>query len=561
MNVRSPADVVVELRRVPLAERLLLGQSASAAVAIACAAIAAVAAWLLWSPGHLYSREMTWDLLFNLEGAWQIEQGQIPHVDFHEPLGMLGFTLTSFGFHVVGFTPRAFLVGEMVVLVAILATAIPVAARRLAPAPAVLFTAYVALLILQPANIGDAPNAYSFAMSYNRWGWAALSTLCLLLFVDPRRGRDSQWDEVVTALLCVFLFYLKITFAAAAVGALAVAMVLMRRLRRHWGSWLVVVGGLALIAAAPVNRAYIREIWIYANSGYARIDLAYLVNIFIANRAEYTLQGAVLGILFWLWQAGRVRLEVVVASFVVTAIGLFVLTQNAQFADIPLGIIICLMLYNALAITRPTSLTPGPHASMPSGLRTLLIVVLLWPALTVFGSAKVFAGYYHAATGSEVMLAPSTTNLRGLAVPPLDHEVPIDLARMGYSILSSTRPSPLRDPLTQAEYVESLVEAASLLAGHPQKVLVIDQVNPMPYVLGYPPPRGSLLWMGPDAPPRVAGAIFDDVDVVLVPKYSTYAPTTALMLRTYYDYLQRHFPDRTESARWTILRRTAAASR
>src|SRR6185436_20880212 len=113
MNVRSPADVVVELRRVPLAERLLLGQSASAAVAVACAAIAAVAAWLLWSPGHLYSREMTWDQLFNLEGAWQIEQGQIPHVDFHEPLGMLGFTLTSFGFHVVGFTPRAFLVGEM----------------------------------------------------------------------------------------------------------------------------------------------------------------------------------------------------------------------------------------------------------------------------------------------------------------------------------------------------------------------------------------------------------------------------------------------------------------
>ena len=102
------------------------------------------------------------------------------------------------------------------------------------------------------------------------------------------------------------------------------------------------------------------------------------------------------------------------------------------------------------------------------------------------------------------------------------------------------------------------VGAASLLAGHPQKVLVVDQVNPMPYVLGYPPPRGSPLWMGPDAPPRVANRIFDDVDVVLVPKYSTYAPTTALMLRTYHDYLQRQFPDRTESERWTILRRVPA---
>ncbi|WP_296378521.1 hypothetical protein [Reyranella sp.] len=28
------------------------------------------------------------------------------------------------------------------------------------------------LLVLRPANVGDPPNAYSFAMVYNRYGWS-----------------------------------------------------------------------------------------------------------------------------------------------------------------------------------------------------------------------------------------------------------------------------------------------------------------------------------------------------------------------------------------------------
>ena len=40
------------------------------------------AALLLIAPGAVLSRDMTWDLLFNLSGAWHIHNGHVPHVDF-----------------------------------------------------------------------------------------------------------------------------------------------------------------------------------------------------------------------------------------------------------------------------------------------------------------------------------------------------------------------------------------------------------------------------------------------------------------------------------------------
>ena len=237
------------------------------------------------------------------------------------------------------------------------------------------------------------------------------------------------------------------------------------------------------------------------------------------------------------------------SAIVLAGLGVAVLTQNAQDADIPLGIVIWLLTYNALA-----AMARGARALPPAQCTWILTIALLWPLLSVGTAINIFAGYYRAAT-ADAIVAPQTTNLRGVAVPPLNTEVLDALARTGYQLLTSTRQTPLRDPLAQSEYLDTLLEAAAQLAERPRKVLVIDQVNPMPFVLGYPPPRGSLLWLGPSAPEQAADDLFRDVDVVLVPKYSTYAPATALTLSTYHEYLAQTFPVRTETASWTFLRR------
>ena len=428
--------------------------------------------------------------------------------------------------------------------------AVLAAAGRLAPLPAFLLVVYLSLLVLQPANLGDAPHLYTFAMSYNRWAWAALTILGLLLFVDPRRTTGVPWlDLALAAALVVFLFYLKATFAVAAIGAIGAAVVSVRRVRERWLWWIGLVALVALTIAAPFNHPYVRDIARFATSGYARVDPLAHLNTFVANRAELTLYGLTIGLLLWLWQSGRASFEVVVSAALLTGIGMVVLSQNTQHGDIPVGIVIVLLAYNAVM-----RLCRGPRGLRASGLTTVLLLVLVWPFMSIGAAAKVLGGYYRAAT-RQPLLVPDTLNLRGLAVPAANHDVPEALARAGYELRSITREPPLRDPVAQAEYVETLVEAASQLSGRPQKVLVLDQVNPMPFVLGYPPPRGGTMWLWPESPARPADEIFHDVDVVLVPKYSTYGPGTAFLLTTYGGYLAETFPLRSETASWTFLRR------
>ena len=127
-----------------------------------------VSVWALLSPRLVLSYEMTWDFVYNLSGAWRLQYGDVAHIDFHEPVGQLNFVLTRLGFELVGPTPFAFLAGATIVAAVVFASASVAALRRLPVVPAALFVVFVTLLVLMPANVGDKPNAYSFAMSYNR---------------------------------------------------------------------------------------------------------------------------------------------------------------------------------------------------------------------------------------------------------------------------------------------------------------------------------------------------------------------------------------------------------
>ncbi len=286
-------------------DRLLFGTASARQVAgWACLpALAGVA--MLMAPGRLFSREMTWDLLYNLEGAWHLHNGHVAHVDFHTPLGALAFELTRMGFAIAGAVPQAALAGPLILLVPALAAAALVAARRLPLLPAVVFTVYVTLLVLMPANAGDSPNAYSLAMSYNRWGWSALTVLCLGLFVPPRPAGERPWlDPLIGGALLVFLFYLKSTYVVAGYGAVAAAVVLMAHVRRHWPRWLALAGATIANAVLPHNHAYLADIWMAATSGQARVDVAYQILSFVANRGEFALNGVAVLFLVWLWQRG-----------------------------------------------------------------------------------------------------------------------------------------------------------------------------------------------------------------------------------------------------------------
>jgi hypothetical protein len=91
--------------------------------------------WLV-AVGHdprAFSREMVWDLLYLLGGAWHLYSGHVAHVDFHSEVGVLNFLLVDLAFKAVGTNVSAVMVAKAVVGVSIFVAALLASARRLPP--------------------------------------------------------------------------------------------------------------------------------------------------------------------------------------------------------------------------------------------------------------------------------------------------------------------------------------------------------------------------------------------------------------------------------------------
>jgi hypothetical protein len=151
-------------------------------------------------------------------------------------------------------------------------------------------------------------------------------------------------------------------------------------------------------------------------------------------------------------------------------------------------------------------------------------------------------------------------NLKGLAVPRDKDGLLAAFAdgRIDYTFLNRSREAGISEELTQFEYIQTILEAEALLSKPgmtPGGITVLDQVNPMPFVMNWPPPRGGSMWLAPTFPWRTAESTFAEVDYVLIPKFSTYRLVTLEAQRRYGAYLQAHFPVRSESRSWIMLRR------
>ncbi|MCW5733201.1 MAG: hypothetical protein KIS73_03720 [Enhydrobacter sp.] len=506
----------------------------------------ALATWALLSPPLILSTEMTWDLLFNLAGAWHLWFGHVPHVDYHEPVGFLTFLLTEAGFWLIGPSPRAILVGMTIVAGVLFTIAIPVAARRLTLLPAALFVVFVCLIVLRPANVGDHPDAYSFAMGYNRYGWAAMAVLGLMLFEPPiRRSSADIFEMVSAALLLATLFYFKMTYFAAGVGTLAVALVSSPHVRERRHGWTIVMAAGLTLIALPFNWPYLADLMAAARAGIVRDDAAFFLNDFAEHAGEYAVWFAAAALAAWLCWQGQVPLHLAVAASVLPVMGFVLLSQNSQSHSVPLAVVTAFLFHAQLQRRQA-------HAA-------LALAVLAFPLASIVASATSIAGY-HARLGKGYMRLVDETNLRGLAVPMEPEGLLADVAtgRDRDRLFGRTRAVRPRYELSPYEYVETLMDAAAFLRESGMVtggIAVLDQVNPLPFMLGLEPPRGGNIWSGAGAPTPSPEAFLSEASHVLIPKFSTNFAWTEQAKATYGSYLAEHFPVRHLERGWTIYSR------
>jgi hypothetical protein len=507
-----------------------------------------VAAWALMSPAALFSKTMTQDLLFNLAGAWQVYLGQVPHVDFHEPSGRLSFQLTALGFHLVGPGPSAFLVNVAVMTTVLFGAAFIAAIRRLPFLPAVLFIVFTTLLALVPTNIGDRPDQYTFAMSYNRYGWAAYGILALILFVPPQPGRrHPALDIAVAGGLLTLMFHLKITYFAVGLATLGFAMLFHAHVRRCWLAWLALAALLAANALAPWNRPYLADILDWSTSGAVRNSLVLHFNNFVAAIGLYAPYLAAIAVAGWMWVFGRASFRFPLTLAFLFVVSLALLSQNSQAIGLPTGIVMLLILYDRLrrhfAPVRNRDIAP------------LLLTLLFFPFFEASCFGAGIAGYRANASSEHGLYVVDHTHLRGLAVPEGPHGTFLSFSRtFDYPARPAGVEAPPRYQLTEYEYMLTLLQAADLLEQQePGGIALFDSINPLPFMLGREASRGANLWSTWNAPRRPAGTYLADVRYVLIPKFSLNPRWTEDLMQLYGGYLQEHFTTTADTPCWTLL--------
>ena len=545
----------------------LVGADAHAGALVVLAGVPVLGGiWALLSPDRVLSREMTWDFLFIFSGAWHLHYGHVIHVDFHTLLGVLNFLPLLAGFQIFGITPFAFLAGVVMVVLAVFTLASWAAWRRLPLLPACIFVVFVSLLILMPANVGDVPNVSSFAMSYNRYGWSALCILALILYVPPRNGSRGDWADIgAVAFLLVAMFYLKVTYFAAGLAILGFAMLVCPHVRRRWQAWAATGAGLVANALAPYNHPYLADIWDAAQAGSVRSSLHQHLMTFLPGAAEYASYAAALTVACLMWRRGQAPLRLPVAVAFITVMGFLVLTQNAQpGGGVPLGIMIAFLIYDQLRHTLPRE---------PAGTLALLMLALMFfPLAAIVVSSASLASYNVKARSQEGLTVVDRTQLQGLAVPAEEGDLltVFSSGRMDPRLLVQSRTVRARYELSAFEYVETILEAATLLQdglrrngqdGRPPRsgIVMLEEVNPLPFMLGVEPPRGGNLWSGPGTPFRPAASLFAEADYILVPKFSAPSGWTSEAMTEYGPFLADHYPFRKETRSWILFSRVRDA--
>ncbi len=509
------------------------------------------AAWAVLSPPVMLSRTMTQDLLFNLSGAWHVYSGHVAHVDFHDASGRLSFLLTALGFHLLGPVPFAFLVNVAIMSGVLFAAAFLVAMRRLPLLPAAIFVVFASLLALVPANVGDRPEQYTFAMSYNRYGWSAYSILALILFVPPREERDRTWiDIAIAGGLLAAMFYLKITYFAVGLATVGFAVLFHPHVGRYWRAWLVVSALLVLNALAPHNQAYLADILAWATSGAVRRAAMLHFNNFVAAIGQYGPFLAAVAIGVWMWWSGRATFRLPLTLLFLVVMSLLLLSQNSQAAGMPSAIVVLFVLYDRL---RSAFSSLGNRDIAP-----WLLTLLLFPLFAVSGYATSIAGYRAYADEGRGVHVVEHTNLRGLAVPSGTRGTFLSFSySFDYPSRAGDTPAQPLYQLSDYEYVLVLMDAAGLLEGRPSGgIVLLDSVNPLPFMLGVEPARGANLWSTWSAPKRPANEFLGGARYVLVPKFSTSPQWTDDMMRLYGGYLEEHFRWTAETRCWILLTRS-----
>jgi hypothetical protein len=486
---------------------------------------------LLALPNQTITSKYVNDLFVFLDGAHRIWSGQVPNVDFHTSLGALTFYIPAAGYGLSGSMGGAMPVGMAIVILLFAAVAAAILGSRMHKALGLPLAAFLLLLIAAPANPGERIGDLTFAMFYNRLGWASLGLLLVMYLPHLSSARSKVVDAACASLLVLLMLYTKITYGVVELAFLVFLATDRRRI--GWGPLALGMIASSVLAIELVWRGslnYLADMRLAGENSGGLPTLGALGQVLQNNLADLTVYALVAGIFLVL--APSYRHLLFTAFCGVT--GVLLIEQNFQHADI-------LTLGPSAAVITQTLLRtelPRLHRKARLVLPPLLAFLLVPAAINSAAAVAIHARYAIAGWGEPIPL-PAFSGIRLVET--------WSIGQYDYFV----------------QYNRTLAEASDVLSqlGSSQAtVAVLDFVNPFSAGLALRPPVGDSAWyhwgrtLGPDYHPP-AEEMFADVDLILDPKWPIEIWTANGMRDIFAHYIARHFDKVRETTNWRIYRR------
>jgi hypothetical protein len=479
-----------------------------AGLTLICGAIAFIGA----VPTRIYGH----DIFLPLENGWRVINGQRPHLDFMSSWGALWSLISALGLTISRYSVDGIGYGNAIVALIVGSWSFFLGKNRLASSPRIVLSLFLAALVAAPYSLGTSPFLSTYAMAYNRYGYALLGLILLESFEVPRGATNNQRHEWVggisTGAALSLTLFLKASYFLMAVFLIGVISLFLWRFARQRILGII----LGFFSVSMCMLAYLR-FDLTAMLGDLRMAAgaraeALKPKILVLNTLDHAsvLLGVVLfGFAAALLFGGRIprwrglKLPIVGAFLFAADSGLMV--TNAQSDGFPVCAIFAILVVSE--ITEDQQALPAAEAC---SCRPLYAAVLCLGAL--------------------LFVPQFTGDLLGLAYGAWRKERPSTPS----AVLRFTSPNlkplllydgapPRSNGTVFTTYVNDGVALLERETRPNETILTMDMTNPFPYALERRPPRGGILsptyhYNISDGHRPSDDRYFGDADIVMVPK-------------------------------------------
>jgi hypothetical protein len=477
-------------------------------------------------------------------------------LDFYAVKGPAWFMLYAGALELAGNNAKALGYGNTIVALITSAWSLLVLRRRMEAAPCFLACISIVLLAVSPFPLGEFPTSTTFAMTFNRYGFA-LETLVLLECFLPSSDKDTFWKQFgggfSSGLACALMLFVKISYGMVGLVLVAASMMLRPRERVRW---LGVIVGFALFVLPMLAylrfdvRAILNEYRILGAARETSVSVGSVLHRMWQDRFEISpvLLLTLLVALFVAWGFLR-RITLLAAGLMAAAGGTMLAMTNTQKGDLPLMAAVALLMVNEVTVARAQ---PRTDAAGQSSLAPLVLVSF---GLLAAGIPLAMNGF-----GFAFALADKAIHRSPGYRFQAKHLQALDFVRFN----SANRRYDNGELFVQT--TEEGMELVKAHSGPSESVRSMTNTNPFSYAMLRPPPHGGAVDIAANFSERSMPSlkfIVGDVDLILIRKNNEdeRGSTIGLVLSKYHDLLEEQYLVQAESPHWKLLRKRELSAR